>query len=127
MTLHSSLAKDLDAIAAGNRLWGRCEPVGECWVWRGCVTSRGYGSIYFQGKMVSAHRLAAMLSLGELPAEKMVCHTCDVRACCNPAHLFVGSQADNMTDMSRKGRAPRRGVVALSVNCLAMAGLQEAA
>jgi hypothetical protein len=50
------------------------------------------------------HRFSYEHFLGKAPTEKLICHTCDVRWCCNPKHLFVGSQSDNMQDMVKKGR-----------------------
>jgi hypothetical protein len=51
-----------------------------------------------------AHRVAAQLALGPIPKGKVVCHTCDVDRCCNPRHLWYGTQKDNIHDMMAKGR-----------------------
>ena len=50
------------------------------------------------------HRFSYEHFVGPVPKGKLVCHTCDVRSCCNPDHLFPGTQADNMQDMVRKQR-----------------------
>lgn len=74
----------------------------DCWPWLGCRYSTGYGK-YETGY---AHRYA-LIDLGVDVRGKFVCHSCDNPACCNPAHLFVGTQKDNMQDMTKKERQSR--------------------
>jgi hypothetical protein len=79
-----------------------------CWVWQGAKNSRGYGQIgvRINGKTTSksVHRLVAALTYGPIPTGGMACHTCDVRACCNPAHLYIGDVLTNAAD--RRERNP---------------------
>ena len=91
----------------------------KCWLWKASTVSNGYGQVKWSGKMVLAHRLAAYLSGKLQNIEKLetheksnlVCHKCDVRNCCNPAHLFIGNSADNMRDAMLKNRmVGRKGV-----------------
>ena len=82
----------------------------ECWNYIGQIGSNGYGFFVDSGKTKLAHRISYQLSLGEIPSGLCVCHICDNRKCCNPKHLFLGTQADNMLDKARKGRCnPPRG------------------
>jgi len=78
----------------------------ECWLWSGSVTGRAahqYGQFFYGGIKVYAHRFAYETVHGPVPKGKAVCHSCDVTRCCNPAHLFLGSQGDNIRDAAAKG------------------------
>jgi len=86
------------------------EPNTGCWLWTACLSSTGYGSGTRGGKRFNAHKLAYESFIGPVPDDLHVLHRCDVRACCNPAHLFIGTPLDNMRDMESKGRSRRRFV-----------------
>jgi len=80
-----------------------------CWVWTGANHRGGYGYMNFRKKNELVHRIAWIVFKGEIPSGLKVCHICDNRACCNPDHLFVGTQKDNMKDCSKKKRL-RKGL-----------------
>lgn len=67
-------------------------------------TSKGYGLIGDRNKHVRAHRLAYELAFGPIPAGLFVCHHCDNPPCCNPRHLSLGTNADNVADRVARGR-----------------------
>ena len=75
-----------------------------CWEWPGAVCYKGYGVIGEYGKLHRTHRLSYEHFKGSIPDGMLVCHTCDNPPCCNPSHLFLGTNLDNMADMRRKGR-----------------------
>lgn len=78
----------------------------DCWLWTGHINHLrgGYGQFTFRGTQQKAHRVAWSSVNGPIPSGMCICHRCDVPACCNPAHLFIGTHDDNRADMLAKGR-----------------------
>lgn len=79
------------------------------------MDTHNYGQIRINDKMGLAHRVSYELFIGEIPENMYVCHTCDIRYCVNPAHLFIGTHNDNMQDMVKKGRGAKGEKVGVSV------------
>lgn len=75
----------------------------ECWLWDG-ATRNGYGAFGVKGATQYAHRIAYILSRGDIPEGMLLRHSCDNRRCCNPAHLEPGTDWDNAKDAKQRGR-----------------------
>lgn len=80
------------------------EPNSGCWLWEKAVDRGGYGVVRPDYDLLRAHRLSYEIYNGKADERLYVLHRCDVRCCVNPDHLFLGTHADNMQDMVRKGR-----------------------
>lgn len=75
-----------------------------CWQWMGYTNPKGYGRMWLNGKLHMAHRASYILNNGHIPDGMHVLHRCDNPSCVNPAHLFIGSNDDNVKDKMTKGR-----------------------
>jgi hypothetical protein len=88
----------------------KIKPCSCCWIWSGAKDGCGYGKLICGSRETgwrefkSAHRLAYELFIGPIPFGLSVLHKCDVRACCNPAHLYAGTQKENVRDAVARGR-----------------------
>jgi len=101
------------------KLWSRVNRGGKdsCWEWTGGRNTGGYGLMSVNSlpedyertgrtkTQVLVHRAVAYQVYGDLAVDKYVCHSCDKPLCCNPDHIWVGSQYENVHDMLTKGRA----------------------
>lgn len=74
----------------------------DCWNWLGSVSNEGYGR--FTKKNLSTHRIMLYLTIG--PYQGLALHTCGNRQCCNPNHLYAGSNRDNVKDALKDGTHP---------------------
>lgn len=95
------------SISFRERFWNRVNKTDTCWLWTGMTRKDGYGHIR-AGKSsrgnVDVHRASWILHNGNIPRGMHVCHTCDVRSCIRPDHLFLGTALDNIRDAKSKKR-----------------------
>lgn len=110
LALRKRLQDERERAAIFARLWSLVHrtTADECWEFIGPKWDHGYGmfnvSVDGRNCRVRAHRFAWEASRGDIPAGMEVCHRCDLPACVNPNHLFLGSRRDNHLDAVRKGR-----------------------
>ena len=89
------------------RLWSKIAVTpdpSQCWDWMASTFDNGYGQFKVGTKNWRAHRFVWTMVHGPIPDDLVVCHRCDNPLCCNPDHLFLGSNRDNSQDMVSKGR-----------------------
>jgi hypothetical protein len=93
-------------MTLAQRFWSKVDPAPSscCWEWTVSKSPNGYGQFRLHKQMVGAHRIAYTLAKGEIPKDLIVRHTCDNPVCCNPGHLILGTQADNMADKVKRNR-----------------------
>lgn len=85
--------------------WDRVDRSGNCWLWTGHRNVDGYGTVRISGRMQKAHRVAWQMAHGPISPNLHVLHRCDNPPCVNPAHLFLGTNHDNVIDRHTKGRS----------------------
>lgn len=91
------------------RLFRRVNKTETCWLWTGYTSRGGYGMIRVGEKMRTTHRVSWEIHHGPIPIGEghhgtCVLHRCDNPPCVNPAHLFLGTAADNNRDREQKHR-----------------------
>ncbi len=112
-----------DYIEYQRRFWRRVAigPADGCWLWTATKNRGGYGIFTRWGDSYHrtiCSRISWQLSYGPIPEGIFVLHKCDIPACVNPTHLFLGTQAANLGDMTSKGR--RRGEFGEGHHCAKM-------
>jgi len=75
-----------------------------CLLWTNSSNKRGYGTVQYEGRPMSAHRVSWIINKGPIPKGLLVCHHCDAPRCVEISHLFLGTIKDNWNDMVKKGR-----------------------
>ena len=89
------------------RFFSYVDKTDSCWQWTGKLDPNGYGKMHIRGRSTQsngAHRISYELFKGTLEEGKFICHTCDIRSCVNPDHLWQGSPVEKVTDMVDKER-----------------------
>lgn len=101
MSIEEYTLKQLDKICYRAGITNNLD---DCWEWLHGRLPKGYGKIRVNGRDWLAHRLIWTITRGQIPQGMEILHKCDNPSCCNPNHLFLGTQQDNVNDMFAKGR-----------------------
>ena len=96
--------KPTDPKQVQGRFFDKVRKTSSCWLWTASTSTNGYGQFRFLGGYWRAHRVSYYLFVGKIPKGLKVLHTCDVKTCVNPDHLFLGTNKENTEDMIKKGR-----------------------
>ena len=86
-----------------NTFWSKVNKTNTCWLWIGGKTKDGYGTC----SNGYAHRQSWKIHYGDIPRGLLVLHTCDIRNCVNPNHLWLGTILDNIKDRDNKIGNPK--------------------
>lgn len=111
--LHTPSSQIIDSEVI-KRFWSKVDQSGgpdACWPWTRLVDKDGYGKFqvsigYRKQWHVRTHRFAMMLEIKKY-SEELTLHSCDNPPCCNPKHLYSGSQKKNRTDCKSRGRTAK--------------------
>jgi hypothetical protein len=96
--------------------WGKVRIGDGCWEYTEARSKTGYGQFQVgPRRQAQAHRFSWLLAHGPIPPGMCVCHSCDNPACVRPTHLWLGTHAENMADMTRKGRQAKGDRVHVSI------------
>lgn len=104
---HGDPLKWVPVPTTAERFWAKVDKsagANACWPWTASRSPKGYGKFMLDGTPRVASRLAWQLTFGPIEDGFYVLHHCDNPSCCNPAHLWLGTKAENNADMIRKGR-----------------------
>lgn len=98
-----------------DRFWLKVQKTETCWLWTAACDKDGYGRFWWRGRTGRAAQFIFEREHGPLPRGKIPCHTCDVPRCIRVAHLFAGTQQQNIRDAIRKGRWPQQHRYGISI------------
>src|SRR4051812_15429853 len=93
----AGIARREPRSSVADRLWKHVEKTETCWLWTGYCDRAGYGTIQIAKAPALVHRVSYEIHVGQIPSDKIVRHTCDVRNCVRPDHLLIGTSKDNST------------------------------